>query len=184
MEEKLDIGNITTDEQGGLAEPEHHVDTISSPAELSNSKRAALMTLLGLTIIFAVSVFYSPTDPPRIILCGFKNFTGLPCPGCGLTHSFCALGKAHILSAFRFNLVGPPFFLFLVMLWIRSLGVLTGRVRQAYAFDDWCFRWRVPQVFLLILLLYGAGRIIYVCFNEAASFYSSPLYVLVERLTR
>ncbi|HEY7546218.1 MAG TPA: DUF2752 domain-containing protein, partial [Blastocatellia bacterium] len=68
---------------------------------LSDESRAsrllAAIVLAAVTAGFLVSIFYRPpavgADGRYFTICAFKNFTGLPCPGCGLAHSFCALGK-------------------------------------------------------------------------------------------
>jgi len=44
-------------------------------------------------------------------LCGFKRFTGLPCPGCGLTRSWTYLAHGDPVTALRMNPVGPVLFL-------------------------------------------------------------------------
>src|SRR6266498_299329 len=84
------------------------------------SKRLAVFGVAGLLAVFLASALFRPPAGDYFTVCGFKNFTGLPCPGCGLTHSFCALGKGEINEAFGFNALGPPLFLVFVLLWIRS----------------------------------------------------------------
>ena len=58
------------------------------------SKRLAVFGLVGLFAVFLASVLFRPPVGEYFTVCGFKNLTGLPCPGCGLTHSFCEIGKA------------------------------------------------------------------------------------------
>lgn len=48
-------------------------------------------------------------------LCQLKLFTGLDCPGCGLTRSFIALAHGQWRDSFRFNLAGPLWFAFIGM---------------------------------------------------------------------
>src|SRR5215471_21327843 len=84
------------------------------------SKKLAIFAFAGLLAVFVTSILLRPPATEYFTLCGFKNLTGLPCPGCGLTHSFCALAKGDIGSAIGFNLLGPFLFLALFVLWIRS----------------------------------------------------------------
>jgi hypothetical protein len=42
--------------------------------------------------------------------CPFHWFTHLPCPACGLTTSFCYVGKGNLLKAFQTHPLGPLFF--------------------------------------------------------------------------
>src|SRR5713226_2674757 len=91
------------------------------------SKKLAVFTLVGLSAVFLMSALFKPPSGDYFTICAFKNFTGLPCPGCGLTHSFCALAKGDVGDAFSFNLIGPVLFVFLVLLWTRSASVLLNR---------------------------------------------------------
>ena len=47
---------------------------------------------------------------PLPTLCSLKRFTGLDCPGCGLTRSFIALGHGRWRDSLRFNPAGPLWF--------------------------------------------------------------------------
>src|SRR6266436_5441192 len=84
------------------------------------SKRLVVLTLVGLSAVFLVSALLKPSSGDYFTVCGFKNLTGLPCPGCGLTHSFCALARGSIGEAFEFNLLGPLLYVVLALVWIRS----------------------------------------------------------------
>src|SRR5215216_6452346 len=103
------------------------------------SKTLAACALVMLSTLFLASaVFslpYTYSAEPYFTICGFKNFTGLPCPGCGLAHSFRALGHGDMASAFGFNLLGPPLFITFVLLWIRSACVLLNKYGPVKLFD-------------------------------------------------
>ncbi len=151
------------------------------------SKRMAAVIFAGLTAVFLLSIFYRPeeaTDGRYFTICGFKNFTGLPCPGCGLTHSFCAIGKGDIITAFVYNILGPPLFLLLLSIWTRAVCVLAGRTRFALAFDKIVMRLRPMRVFLIAFVLFGVGRIIYLSIYQPSYFSGSPLAQLIEAFTR
>lgn len=42
--------------------------------------------------------------------CIFRNVTGLPCPGCGMTRGFVAMGHGRVAEAWGVNLLAPAFF--------------------------------------------------------------------------
>lgn len=44
-------------------------------------------------------------------VCGFRNLTGMGCPGCGLTRSFSFMAHGAPLAAFEMNIFGPLLFL-------------------------------------------------------------------------
>ena len=66
------------------------------------------------------------------ILCGFRQLTGYPCPGCGMTRSFVFLAHGHVLEAFKLNPMGPFLFLFfLVQPPYRLVRLVQGARRHA-----------------------------------------------------
>lgn len=146
------------------------------------SKRLAILTLAGLSAVFLVSLLLKPSTGDYFTVCGFKNFTGLPCPGCGLTHSFCALGNGHIVQAFAFNLLGPPVFLVFVLGWVRSACVLMNRGNVVQLFDRMARRFNLVRTFAIAFAVYGVVRIIYLVAYRPLSFHDSPLSQLIARL--
>lgn len=148
-----------------------------------SSKRLVALTLAGLSAVFLVSVLLKPSSGDYFTVCGFKNFTGLPCPGCGLTHSFCALGNGQITDAFSFNLLGPPLFLVFVLVWIRSASVLLNRSNLAEELDRMAKRVNLVRGLAIAFALYGVARIIYLVVYGPFHFRDSPLGQLIARLT-
>src|SRR5215471_6370463 len=126
------------------------------------SRKLALLGFAGLLAVFLTSVFLRLPATDYFTICGFKNVTGLPCPGCGLTHSFCAFAKGNLSAAFAFNLLGPPLFLSLLVLWVRSACVLFGLHRVVGVVDEIASRLNVVKVFVFGFAVYGVARIGYV----------------------
>ena len=146
------------------------------------SKRLAVLTLVGLSAVFLTSVLLRPSSGDYFTVCGFKNFTGLPCPGCGLTHSFCALGNGDILGAFAFNLLGPPLFLVFVLVWIRSASVLLNGSNLVQLFDRTASRFNLVRALAIAFGVFGVVRIIYLVAYGPLDFHDSPLSQLIARL--
>jgi hypothetical protein len=140
-----------------------------TPSGPDRKRKTAWLVLAGLSIVYLISVFYSPAPPgpdgQYFTICAFKNTTGLPCPGCGLTHSFCAVGKGDLSGAVNFNLMGPPLFLLSILFWLRSALIISGREGKARAFDRLAARFRVVWVFLIALVVFGVARIIFLLFK-------------------
>jgi uncharacterized protein DUF2752 len=143
------------------------------------SKRVAALVLGGLALVFLMSFLYEPApvgpDRQYFTLCAFKNFTGLPCPGCGLTHSFCAIGKADLGQALSFNLLGPPLFLFAALMWLRSAFVVAGWTHRACAIDRAVARFKPVRTFAIAFLVFGVGRIAYLFIYEPWAVRNCPL---------
>lgn len=71
----------------------------------------------------AVSLF--GFDVP--VLCTWRRFTGMSCPGCGLTRSFVFFAHGRLREAFEMNVFGPAAFVWVFVqipwkgrkLWLR-----------------------------------------------------------------
>jgi hypothetical protein len=76
---------------------------------IDDRRRSALLASLGAATL-AASFAYAPFAQSGPVLCPFRLLTGLPCPGCGLTRSFCAMAHGHLDAAASFHLFGPLLF--------------------------------------------------------------------------
>jgi Protein of unknown function (DUF2752) len=146
------------------------------------SRKLAWLAFVVLAAVFIISVIYHPGGGDYFTICGFKNATGLPCPGCGLTHSFCALGKGNLLSAFGWNLFGPPLFLLFALVWIRAVCVLLNRQRFPRAFDAFAERFRLIRWTAIAFAIFGVARIIYILVADPGSAQHKALSELWARL--
>jgi len=61
---------------------------------LAASALSGLLHLAGYSLL--------PALPGRV-LCPFRALTGLPCPGCGITNAFLALGRLDFAGAYARN---------------------------------------------------------------------------------
>jgi len=144
------------------------------------SKRLAVFALAGLSTLFLVSAFFKPSTGEYFTICGFKNLTGLPCPGCGLTHSFCALTHGDVSGAFAFNLLGPVLYLALIVLWIRSICVLLDRTALVRRYDEFATRFGLVRMYAISFGAYGIVRIGYLLMFDPLP--QSPLSKFVASL--
>ena len=154
--------------------------------EAGKSKRVATGALIGLTCVLLASIFYTPSradaNGQYFTLCGFKALTGLPCPGCGLTHSFCATGKGDLREGFAFNAVGPPLFAVSILVWLRFVFVLAGVKSPVEFFDRRVNHLRLVRVLAISLGLFGIVRIVYILIWAPSGVLDSPLIRFVQKI--
>ena len=119
---------------------------------LRSVPRGELVAFAIITAVLVTSVVWHPADDGGFVLCLFRNMTGLPCPGCGLTRSFCAIAKGHVERGFAFHGLGPALFLVAVVYWMRGVAALAGLRGAVARFDETVMRWRLPFAVLAALL--------------------------------
>jgi hypothetical protein len=149
----------------------------------AKERRFAALLFAGLTAVFISSVLFNPSDVQPdgqyFTVCVFKILTGMPCPGCGLTHSFCALGRGDLKAGLAFNLLGPPLFVCAALLWLRSAFFIFGWNGPVGIFDRLAVRLEPVKMFLLAFLVFGAARILYLLIDNPSILTQSVLFKLM-----
>ncbi len=89
---------------------------------------AVVLALCGGMIVAALLLSPDPGDSPVHLwgvalpeVCLLKATTGVPCPGCGLTHSFVALAHGDLAASLRAHRLGWLVFLYVVLQAVRHL---------------------------------------------------------------
>ena len=70
-----------------------------------------IIILLGEGISYYLIKIRNITIP-----CFFKYITNIPCPGCGLTRSILSILNLDIVSAIKYNILGIPLFITIILL--------------------------------------------------------------------
>ena len=122
-------------------------------------KNAFVFTALGAVMVLATSAWFKPETLPPMQLCAFKQLTGKPCPGCGMTRAFCAISHGRIGDALHLNPFSFVFYFGAVLLALWPL--LTAHVPK---FSNWVqrtslFVYLLPGL-MVAMLLFGVVRII------------------------
>ena len=105
-----------------VVEPkEELLPPVSAGEEEKKGRLSHLLTLISCSAIVIAAALLQLDGPRRVAvsglgmripeLCTYHRFTGLDCPGCGMTRSFISMAHGRILAAFRFHPLGALLFL-------------------------------------------------------------------------
>lgn len=78
---------------------------------------------------FLVLRVWVPSEDAGFALCPLRRFTGLPCPGCGMTRAFAHLAKGEWSAAIRDHPLAPLLAAELGLLWTAWGGAAAGLPR-------------------------------------------------------
>jgi len=124
---------------------------------LENSGPYAGLACLGAVCILLGFVFRSG-ELPRLALCPFREWSGLPCPGCGITRAFCAIGHGDFTGAWKSNPFA--FVLYAACVGLVALPLLSrvtpGLVRRV-SLSPWLERSAIA--FVCLMWVFGMVRI-------------------------
>lgn len=75
------------------------------------------MSIFYILVLFGEGISYYFIKIRQInIPCFFKYITNIPCPCCGLTRSFLSILRLDLVSAIKYNILGIPLFIIIVIL--------------------------------------------------------------------
>ena len=108
--------------------------------------------------MLAVACSFAPEELPPVAMCWFRELTGLPCAGCGLTRGVCAIGHGQFVRAWEFN----PF---AFAVWGAALTFLAEPLARRMWPKGWARFWSaegrlVPPVVFVGLVVFGVVRLL------------------------
>lgn len=101
-----------------------------SPSDRWLASFAALVIVATFALAAAFELGYHPI--PRQSVCLSRLLFNRPCPGCGLTRSFIALGSGDLRRAIDLNPLGPVLFGMIGMLLLSRIGKFVTRPHKAW----------------------------------------------------
>ena len=121
--------------------------------------------------------FYGQTSHSSPFFCLFRSFTGIPCPGCGMTRSFMAIARGDVAMAVSYHLFGP--LVFASLCWVAlhlMLELLTQRQFRISSLSRLLRDRRNQSWVLLALLAYHGLRLSVLARSGdlGINFYQSP----------
>ncbi|WP_338751049.1 DUF2752 domain-containing protein [Janibacter alittae] len=86
--------------------------TGQEPVQLARGARGERAVVLVIAAVSLVGLVIARLWPLASVdsgqpTCLLRIFTGLPCPGCGMTRAWVHLAHGDVLTAFEYNLFGP-----------------------------------------------------------------------------
>jgi hypothetical protein len=97
----------------------------------------------------------------RVWICVFRETTGLPCPGCGMTRAMSSLAKGNLASAMHYHLLSPIIFVGLLVMTIVTLLPQSKRQLILPLIEKAEHRSGFTALSILAMLAYGIWRIIH-----------------------
>ena len=75
------------------------------------------MRIIYILILLGEGISYYLIKIKEITIpCFFEYLTNIPCPGCGLTRSFISILNLDLISAIKYNILGIPLFITIILL--------------------------------------------------------------------
>ena len=105
----------------------------------------------------------STKDHGRVIVCPFRNLTGLPCPGCGMSRAFHHMVHGRIVEAVKMNALVPVVFLAVL---VEMVNAIVAIARGGRPIMDWTrifdrpFMRVAAYTFIVAALAYDLARIV------------------------
>ncbi len=140
-----------------------------SPAERGWQLRygGALALIAAMLVIgwFLAPGSLSSATGTKVIVCPFRNLTGLPCPGCGMSRAFHHVLHGRIVEAVRMNALVPVVFVSVMVELLNSIVAIARRGRPLF---DWTTIFDRPwaraaaYAFIAIAFAYDIVRIVLV----------------------
>jgi hypothetical protein len=150
--------------------------------KLSNhGVKIRLIKLSLFSLPISAAFFYSYTDYSSPLLCPIRAFTGIPCPGCGMTRSFLSLVQGNLGEAFSYHLFGPILFFFCLLAAIHLFLEIVSQRKIKALYVKILNKKTIQGLILPSILIYYLSRllIIYGTGELAISFRLSPLANLI-----
>lgn len=100
---------------------------IREPYIVINSALALIILM-----VFGYSLIFSPDRNEYPVVCVHEKLTGVPCPSCGLSHSFSLILRGRIAEAYNWNIYGMRIFIFFASQLFMRIVFSSVSMRQPY----------------------------------------------------
>jgi len=117
------------------------------------------------------------------VLCMLRLTTGVPCPGCGLTRSFCSIAHGEFAQALGFHLLGPVLYL-AVLIAVPVLAYQGITRRRVSIAQRALFSGKLAWGLAIVLMGYHAVRLVAMAWSGALwdGLSSSPIALVIRAI--
>lgn len=133
------------------------------------------MLLLTSPLIGSYFFIYSGYNSP--FSCPIRNFTGIPCPSCGLTRSFLALSGGNLFQSFSYHLFGPIIYFNLIIFSLHLVLEIYYQRKIKNKYTLFLIGGKKKYLIVLSFMIYYVIRLLNLYFNGDLldNFQHSPL---------
>lgn len=153
-----------------------------SPHLLSaHERQVRLIKAIIFSIPIFAAFFYDYTSTQSPFFCLFRHFTGIPCPGCGLTRSFVAIARGDFGDAISYHLFGIVIFVAFAIASLHLILELITNRKIIAIYAQWIQDYRLQLISLGLILNYHLFRLSQLWLSGAliTDFQQSPLGKLI-----
>jgi hypothetical protein len=116
-------------------------------------------------------------------ICLLKRLTGIPCMTCGMTRSFCAIGRGRLAEAARFHPLGPVVYAMLAAVMIRA-AVMAAFGRMWLGRTVRVLIWSIPVLVAAAIVIWAVRlAVLFSSGAGAEAWRASPIGRFISMLT-
>ncbi|MEA5420936.1 DUF2752 domain-containing protein [Spirulina sp. CCNP1310] len=127
------------------------------------TRREKYLRMGGLSLVTSPllgAYWFNHSQGSSPLFCPILEFTGIPCPGCGMTRSFLALAQGDLEGAIAFHLFGPLVFAACAGFALHiAIELYTQQEIRYPGLNQWLRKKRVPLLTFLVVILYHGARL-------------------------